>query len=112
MLIQVFLFLIFVVGFLYLRGRIQNLENLLGGEKPREFSMPSEVESPAKESSFAPQEIPAKTPLPKRQEGEFEFKFGSQVFAGIGAVAVMLGVGFFLKYALNSNSPSCLLGSG
>ena len=100
---EVFLFLIFLVGFLYLRGRIQNLENLLGGEKPREFSMPSEVESPAKESSFAPQEIPAKTPLPKRQEGEFEFKFGSQVFTGIGAVAVMLGVGFFLKYAFDNN---------
>ena len=100
---EVFLFLIFLVGFLYLRSRIQNLENLLGGEKPREFSMPSEVESLAKESSFAPQEIPAETPLPKRHEGEFEFKFGSQVFTGIGAVAVMLGVGFFLKYAFDNN---------
>lgn len=33
----------------------------------------------------------------------FEFQFGSQIFTIVGAVAVMMGVGFFLRFAFANN---------
>lgn len=34
---------------------------------------------------------------------ELEFKLGGKVFTGIGAVAITLGIGFFLRYAFENN---------
>src|SRR3989344_77403 len=34
---------------------------------------------------------------------DLEFKFGSTIFTGIGAIAVIFGLGFFLRYAFENN---------
>lgn len=39
----------------------------------------------------------------KTSDPELEFKFGSKIFTVIGAIAVMFGLGFFLRYAFEND---------
>ena len=45
----------------------------------------------------------ASIPTNKQSNSETEFKLGGKVFTGVGVIAVLLGVGFFLRYAFENN---------
>lgn len=58
--------------------------------------------------TFIPQPEPALPqtalePIPASHDHDLEFKFGSKAFTGVGVVAVILGVAFFLRYAFSQN---------
>lgn len=42
-------------------------------------------------------------PAPPREKHQTEFKFGSEWLTGAGALAVLIGVGFFFRYAFEQN---------
>jgi uncharacterized membrane protein len=44
-----------------------------------------------------------KTEIEKRPDENLEFKIGSKVFTGVGVVAVICAIGFFLRYAFEVN---------
>src|SRR3989338_9559184 len=113
-----FTFLLAVIGFFYLSGRISRLESII---KNKEIIQPSKVQEPEKKTSVSHPIIEEETiskpvqPIPAQeqskispvisitQDKEFEFKLGSKAFTVIGAIAVLFGVGFFLRYAFENN---------
>ncbi len=49
---------------------------------------------------------PAPTPVPEKMttdNSSTEFAFGAKILTGVGIIAVLLGVGFFLRYAFENN---------
>lgn len=105
----------FVLIIAYFDNRIRYLESeikLLKGETPAvparqtqaaslappAAEVPQEPIRPPSIPSFVPPVAEKKTKTTQPHE-EFEFKFGSRIFTAIGAVAIMFGVGFFLRYA-------------
>lgn len=102
------LFIAFVIGFVYLTNRIDRLERALRqdvGHPARQLQPPPASFIPVPPP---PQPAAATVPLSTAQTGAavehgFEFKLGSKFFTGIGAVAVVIGVGFFLRYAFERN---------
>ena len=113
---EILLFFLFIIGFLYLSGRIRQIEDSVGRKVPKEIEQPqtdkqaiippfSEVQKAAGVHK-QPQESLAwpvfnQPSVEKRPESdkEFEFKVGSRGFTGVGVIAVLFGVGFFLRYA-------------
>ncbi|MES2953089.1 MAG: DUF2339 domain-containing protein [Patescibacteria group bacterium] len=68
---------------------------------------PSEVGQPLAAAMVPPPppaafSAPSVVPAPSSQEGALEYKFGSKIFTGIGGLAVLLGTGFFLQYAIQA----------
>ena len=51
----------------------------------------------------SPEPAPARAPSEFWLGHDLEFKFGSTIFTGIGAIAVTFGLGFFLRYAFENN---------
>lgn len=47
--------------------------------------------------------IKAKNKNIKNSDESIEFKLGSRIFTGIGAIAIIFGLGFFLKYSFENN---------
>lgn len=70
--------------------------------KPPEIKEESEPASGTQYPGSAPLET-TPTLSQTRQDQELEFKMGSRVLTGVGVVAVLFGVGFFLRYAFAHN---------
>ena len=121
------IYIIVIVMFFYFAVKIGNLERKItelgSRQKPADSPKPADssvvqarVETPQPHSlakTVAGSESPAVPVQPavaaksevslKKENEEIEFKLGSKVFTIVGAVAVMLGVGFFLRYAFEHN---------
>lgn len=76
-------------------GMVKTTETapLAAPQPPTTLEANTAVPVPAYEQSARPQE----------QHKDFEFKLGSRLFTGIGVVALLFGVGFFLRYAFDNN---------
>ena len=82
-------------------------------EVPPEPEVPAprlraEVPRPQEERLFAPAEeapapAPAAEPRPSRTRADWEVLMGGNVFNRIGAIAVLIGVAYLLKYAFEHN---------
>ena len=106
-----FLFIIGAIAFAYTINRIVNLEikvrdlekgNISIQEVKREV-MPDVhpaiiLDAPVvvQEKAYIPKEM-------KSTDGNSEFALGSQVFTIVGVLALLIGVGFFLRYAFENN---------
>lgn len=64
-----------------------------------------EIEKPKPEQPpiAPPEPAPAQAPSEFWLGRDLEFKFGSTIFTGIGAIAVTFGLGFFLRYAFEND---------
>jgi len=60
------------------------------------------LEAARQEAVLAAEPI-AKTETEKRPDENLEFKIGGKVFTGVGVVAVICAIGFFLRYAFEVN---------
>ncbi len=121
-----FEFIIIILGIVVLiklsslGNRIKWLENEIKGSKPEteKTAIQASVLANAqvKQESIIAQkkeEFLVAPPIPpiakevknetKENNRDLEFKLGSKVFTGIGAVAITLGIGFFLRYAFENN---------
>jgi uncharacterized membrane protein len=112
-----FLFLIVLVGFLYLVSRINNLETQI--KRLRQSGVVSnpyttqtskqavQASSPANLADAAPAFVPVaeklQSPVTVNNNRDLEFKLGGKFFTIVGAVAVLFGVGFFLRFAFEQN---------
>ncbi|MES2436895.1 MAG: DUF2339 domain-containing protein [Patescibacteria group bacterium] len=125
-------FILFVVVFILyfnLRNKVTRLENelRLGGfirnESPQEqqkvaatpvstppenTTMPERIIEPQVSAPIAATtpivENPVLEPAPQevKHDDGLEFKFGSKVFTGVGALAIIIGLAFFLSYAFQA----------
>lgn len=110
------LFLIALAGFMYLISRINTLEAQVKKLKQDGVTLlpnlPSSAASkaapnPQALSAAAPSFIPSPTARVRDSvpaaKNDLEFKLGGKFFTIVGAVAVLLGVGFFLQFAFEQN---------
>lgn len=106
------MFLAGLVGFIYLVSRINNLEaqirRLKQGVPPSLY--PPQAAKPAVSPAQLADAAPAFIPPPARlapssasSSQDLEFKLGGKFFTVVGAVAVLFGIGFFLRYAFEQN---------
>ena len=102
-----FLFIIGAIAFAYTINRIVNLEikvrDLEKGKVIVEEVKPDVhpamiLDAPIviQEKAYVPKEV-------KPADGSSEFALGSQVFTIVGVLALLIGVGFFLRYAFENN---------
>jgi uncharacterized membrane protein len=115
-----FIFLIFLGVLVHLNSRINKIEKLLVEYKKdtggvMEFKKPErpEIKPEVTEELVSPQpvikqpeSILNEQPVKKPEESsssDLEFKLGSRIATGIGALAVIIGIGFFLRYAFENN---------
>ncbi|MEK7150906.1 MAG: DUF2339 domain-containing protein [Patescibacteria group bacterium] len=110
-------FILFLISFFYLLNRINKIEMLLNsrrlvddGESNTIFSKQTVKKSAWEEPGVMPLEPTWPTvPVMPQQAGtqtiskepydsELEFKLGSKFFTVVGAVAVLVGIGFFFRY--------------
>lgn len=104
------IFLIVVLCFIYLTSRISTLEARVNKMERGVPVQSAPVSTPTKASSFPnpvqqTQSLPI-VPTPTKTQSEsngLEFQFGGKFFTVVGAIAVLLGVGFFLRYAFDQN---------
>src|ERR1035437_645615 len=108
LLIGIILFIIVFVRISILNSKIQELTRKL--ESTKENTSVSPVSPISVASVATPTPIPVKpadivSPSQKSptENSSTEFKFGARVLTGVGIVAVLLGVGFFLRYAFENN---------
>ncbi len=101
---QFILFVLFVWGFVHLNNKIKRLSETLGGkvalptETPTPLAVPAEA-LPSETPTDISQSIPAPLPLsPELQEER-----SARWLGRIGILMLVLGVGFFLKYAFENN---------
>lgn len=102
------LFLALVIGFIVLNGRISRLEETIrsrsdaGKILPKsDVSSGSRPEVPSAVTAPPPPVVPGATAISSHRE--FEFRLGGKFFTAVGAVAVIFGIGFFLRYAFENN---------
>lgn len=116
-----FLFLVILCVFLFtgyssLSSRIKSLEDALEkGSDQEPVILNSKVVTPnpipeqpkpASEATIKPIQTPQKkTP----QGGDLEQRLGGKIFTTVGVIAVLFGVGFFLRYAFENNLISPIL---
>jgi len=117
---------IFIAGlliFLYFKSAIDQLKNEIsdlrarmgGGVVPAAEAQAPEPQ-PVMAADYPPfdvfqepskpilaQEAVAKIETEKKTDENLEFKIGSKIFTGVGVVAVICAVGFFLRYAFENN---------
>ena len=95
------------VRFFYLLHRISTLEERIGRQPGRRYervpeeSVPPAV--PALETQVLREVAMSTEKSPAKSDQDIEFQFGGQIFTWVGAVALMFGIGFFLKYAFDNN---------
>lgn len=115
-----FIFLASIAAFIYLLSRINNLERkvveLQGVKLPQQISVSPSVSVPAQSTPQAPVSIPVPQKpisissfIPKAEPSAIthsdgtEFAVGAKLFTAIGVIALFIGVGFFLRYAIQNN---------
>lgn len=77
-------------------GRLRRLEDSL----KQKSGMPPDI---APTPAPAPTPVTVIQPVVRSDDRDLEFKLGSKAFTAVGVVAVLLGVGFFLRYAFDQN---------
>jgi uncharacterized membrane protein len=97
------LFLIAFVGFLYLVSRINSLESKIRKLEKGGIVERSAIPIPTPSQPIAHHVIPTPPVVQNQPEHNFEFKIGGKFFTVVGAIAVLFGVGFFLRYAFEQN---------
>jgi len=127
---EFFIFIVVLFAFLYLKSRINQLDeeidslkikfgiknNAVSQSIVQEPAPPLETESAAeaipaaavlevveKPAAAMEQEPPASIETENKSGENLEFKIGSKIFTGVGVVAVICAVGFFLRYAFENN---------
>jgi len=117
---QEFTIAIVIIGAIYFSRKIGKLENEIrnlkeSGIKPAENvsikqnsteqvnhleNLPFEDQLEKLDGNYTEEVVPEMAPdVKKPQELDVEFKLGSKFFTVIGAIAVIAGVGFFVRYA-------------
>lgn len=97
----------------YLEQTVFNLQSTIRKSQEPTAVVSEKAESPAKErlepalaerpSAMTPLPPPIKPKLTSRTQEEWESLVGGKLLNRIGALALILGVGFFLKYAFDNN---------
>jgi uncharacterized membrane protein len=107
------IYLIVIVFCFYVLQRLNALEQKItemkgGASAPKSTPKPVAFETapPVTPSVSIAEQVVPPPPVPTatpQEKSDTEFKVGSKVFTGVGALAVLLGVGFFLRYAFENN---------
>ncbi len=66
-------------------------------------SVPSSASVPSSVPSYVPSSVPSSVPSPARTNAEWEMLIGGKLLNRIGALAIVLAVIFFLKYAFDND---------
>ena len=85
-----------------LSRRIDRLESLLRGEKAPAPS-PAPAKAPPPATPAMQPRVEQQPPQPSKAKEELEALIGGKVLNRVGALALVIGVGFFLKYAFDNN---------
>ncbi len=106
--ISLLLFIVLLVMFFYFTARMSALEIRVKKLQERELSKPQPTMPTAPIPHSAIPEVMGQSQstesvLRQQVDRNFEIKFGGKFFTGIGALAVLLGVGFFLRFAFEQN---------
>mgnify|MGYP001165946879 CR=1 FL=1 len=107
-------FLLFLISFFYLLYRISRIEDAIGMRRKYDYEPGKESIVPKPPTTQPIFSAPAKpldnpwasappaaavAPSTTLYDSDLEFKLGSKLFTAVGAVAVIFGIGFFLRYA-------------
>src|SRR3989344_5361018 len=102
--------LLLFIMFFYLLNRVNDLEKKVSGFPTEKQFKPSETDhyQQTRDEVFKKNESVEAVIRPEEQskkqgETNTEFALGSKVMTGIGVLALLLGVGFFLRYAFENN---------
>ncbi len=114
------LIILLIVGYFSMSGRIRILEEKLKSldplalkPQPKPQSVLQAIQLPVSEEIHAGLEdatspqfqvtAPIAASVPKKDTNDnLEFKFGSKIFTWVGALAVIIGLGFFLRFAFQT----------
>jgi uncharacterized membrane protein len=97
-----FLIFLLCIGFGYVLWSVKKLEERVDALSPKEMkpvepvSKKSMIQAQAKPTSQA-----AKTLSPEKSA--WEFKMGAWVYTAVGGIALLLGLGFLLRFAIENN---------
>ncbi len=108
--------ILLAIGYFSLRNRIARLEEQLSSRTvtkkepdtqqvitPTPVAVPLAIEIPEEAPVNVESEYQAPLVVKEKKDGDsLEFKFGSKIFTAIGAIAVIIGLGFFLQYAFQT----------
>lgn len=92
-----------VVLFSKVSGLSQRLDRLESGSTTTVASRPVPPAAPALPPMPTERTTPPAPPKPSRTKEELEALIGGKLMNRIGALALVIGVGFFLKYAFDNN---------
>jgi uncharacterized membrane protein len=94
---------VIAVGFSRLSARIQKLEERLGEGGVVAPKPVAPMSTPAPEPQTALASTPAPVAKKRASSGDLETRLGGKMFTAVGGIAVLFGVGFFLRYAFENN---------
>lgn len=86
-----------------MNDRLAALESREGVTAPPPQPVPTPVAPPVAEKAPSPKGEPPKAKPPKARKGEWEQILGGSWLARIGALALVIGIGFFLKFAFDND---------
>jgi uncharacterized membrane protein len=106
-----------VIAYLSLSSRIRSLEDALRKIDPEALKQSTlESRTSFQESPLNIPEKPEQNPIhpseklkPAIKSSDIEIKLGGKLFTAVGVIAVLFGVGFFLRYAFENNLISPVL---
>lgn len=107
-LVLIILIVAFGISYSTLSGRIKYLEDIIKKIAPSDVILESRVTTTPEKTAPVPQPvIVAKIEKPPESKPtkprDLEQQIGGKAFTGIGVIAVLFGVGFFLRYAFENN---------
>ena len=99
-------YIIILIGFIYLWSEIRNLENKiekLSGGKQESGNVSNSVIIKKPEEIEVKQQLSVATSVQRTEDrASAEFALGTKAFTIIGGIALLIGVGFFLRYVFES----------
>lgn len=99
-----FIILLLGAGFVYLLYRIQKLETRLDAiDKPRTAETGKPLAKAKTVETPPPTVKQTKENSPVSRESKWELKMGAWVYTAIGSIALLLGLGFLLRFAIENN---------
>lgn len=90
-------FILVLAGFFYLNSRLKRVEDALGLRQPAQPSPPQ----PSIPKPPTPASLPSQPPSPPLTHTDVESFLSGNWLVKIGVLALLIGVGFFLKYAFD-----------
>jgi len=102
-----FIVLLLCFGVAYLLWKVKNLEERLDNVSPQKTEVVNKVMREAPKPHVTKIEEKQKETVPAKPA--WEFKMGAWVYTAVGGIALLLGLGFLLRFAIENNLISPVL---